>query len=256
VQLQQQQQQQLVERSGGSGTSRPGQEQQQQRQQQRSDAEDAAAAVAVNEEQARLGTAVAAGDGSLRIQQDAGHPAAVAAAGGQQDQQQQHSPAAAAAGERVLQRSSSSGRWSRDLRENAWMLEFDALGLDPNQRRVIGSGSYGRVEIGSFNQTDVAVKILTDLPAGRDRPASGTPLDCPSWDEARLRALRQEVGILATLRHPNVVLFMGVCLAPPAVVTEYCPLGSLYDVLKKVSVFLAAFFHHILEMVDVLTCLG
>jgi hypothetical protein len=24
-------------------------------------------------------------------------------------------------------------------------------------------------------------------------------------------------------------------LAPPAVVTEYCPLGSLYDVLKKVS---------------------
>jgi serine/threonine protein kinase len=78
------------------------------------------------------------------------------------------------------------------------------------------------------------VKILTDLPAGRDRPASGTPLDCPSWDEARLRALRQEVGILATLRHPNVVLFMGVCLAPPAVVTEYCPLGSLYDVLKKV----------------------
>jgi hypothetical protein len=192
----------------------------------------------VNEEQARLGTAVAAGDGSLRIQQDNSHLAAVAAAGGQQEQQQQqHLPAAAAAGERVLQRSSSSGRWSRDLRENAWMLEFDALGLDPNQRRVIGSGSYGRVEIGSFNQTDVAVKILTDLPAGRDRPASGTPLDCPSWDEARLRALRQEVGILATLRHPNVVLFMGVCLAPPAVVTEYCPLGSLYDVLKKVRQF-------------------
>jgi hypothetical protein len=42
------------------------------------------------------------------------------------------------------------------------------------------------------------------------------------------------VGILSTLRHPNVVLFMGVCLSPPAVVTEYCPLRSLYDVLKKV----------------------
>lgn len=88
-----------------------------------------------------------------------------------------------------------------------------------------------RVEIGSFNQTDVAVKILTDLGPNQPTPA----LDCPSWDEARLRALRQEVGILATLRHPNVVLFMGVCLSPPAIVTEYCPLGSLYDVLKKVS---------------------
>lgn len=43
-----------------------------------------------------------------------------------------------------------------------------------------------------------------------------------------------QVGILSTLRHPNVVLFMGVCLSPPAVVTEYCPLRSLYDVLKKV----------------------
>lgn len=96
------------------------------------------------------------------------------------------------------------------------------------------------MEIGSFNQTDVAVKILTDLPAGKDRPSSGTPADCPSWDEARLRALRQEVGILATLRHPNVVLFMGVCLAPPAVVTEYCPLGSLYDVLKKVGALCCA----------------
>jgi hypothetical protein len=46
---------------------------------------------------------------------------------------------------------------------------------------------------------------------------------------------RVQVGILSTLRHPNVVLFMGVCLSPPAVVTEYCPLRSLYDVLKKVG---------------------
>lgn len=87
------------------------------------------------------------------------------------------------------------------------------------------------MEIGSFNQTDVAVKILTDL---ANQP-KGAAADCPSWDEARLRALRQEVGILATLRHPNVVLFMGVCLSPAAIVTEYCPLGSLYDVLKKVG---------------------
>lgn len=47
----------------------------------------------------------------------------------------------------------------------------------------------GRVEIGSFNQTDVAVKILTDLPADGHRPSlSGAPLD-----DDKLLALRKEV---------------------------------------------------------------
>ena len=29
-----------------------------------------------------------------------------------------------------------------------------------------------------------------------------------------------QVGILSAIRHPNVVLFMGVCLEPPCLVTE------------------------------------
>ncbi len=38
---------------------------------------------------------------------------------------------------------------------------------------------------------------------------------------------------MAALRHPNVVLFMGVCLEPPCVVSEWCARGSLFDVLIK-----------------------
>lgn len=53
------------------------------------------------------------------------------------------------------------------------------------------------------------------------------------WDDQLLRSLWKEVDILSTLRHPNVVLFLGVCLQPACVVTEYCPLGSLFDVLGK-----------------------
>lgn len=34
--------------------------------------------------------------------------------------------------------------------------------------------------------------------------------------------------------HPNVVLFMGVCLKPPALITELCELGSLHTVLENV----------------------
>ena len=43
----------------------------------------------------------------------------------------------------------------------------------------------------------------------------------------------QEAGMMAAMRHPNVVMYLGVCLQPPAVVTEYCARGSLNDVLKK-----------------------
>ena len=37
---------------------------------------------------------------------------------------------------------------------------------------------------------------------------------------------------MASLRHPNVVGFLGVCAHPPCVVTEYCGRGSLTDVLR------------------------
>ena len=39
--------------------------------------------------------------------------------------------------------------------------------------------------------------------------------------------------MMAAMRHPNVVLYLGVCLDPPCVVTEYCARGSLNDVLKR-----------------------
>lgn len=42
-----------------------------------------------------------------------------------------------------------------------------------------------------------------------------------------------QVMIMSALRHPNVVLFMGVCLEPPCVVSEWCARGSLLDVLTK-----------------------
>lgn len=34
-----------------------------------------------------------------------------------------------------------------------------------------------------------------------------------------MKTLEREVSIMIKIRHPNVILFMGVCLEPPAVVT-------------------------------------
>lgn len=39
--------------------------------------------------------------------------------------------------------------------------------------------------------------------------------------------------MMAAMRHPNIVLYLGVCSDPPCVVTEYCARGSLNDVFKR-----------------------
>ena len=42
----------------------------------------------------------------------------------------------------------------------------------------------------------------------------------------------QEAGVMASMRHPHIVAFMGVCINPPAIVTEYCKRGSLTSLLQ------------------------
>ncbi len=38
---------------------------------------------------------------------------------------------------------------------------------------------------------------------------------------------------MAALRHPNVLSFIGLSIAPPCLVSEFCPRGSLYDTLRE-----------------------
>ena len=45
--------------------------------------------------------------------------------------------------------------------------------------------------------------------------------------------LRKEAALMAGLRHPNIVLFLGVSLDPACMVTEFCARGSLFDVLRR-----------------------
>ena len=51
--------------------------------------------------------------------------------------------------------------------------------------------------------------------------------------DAALKEFRTEVTMMSKMRHPNVVLLMGICSAAPnlAIVTEYLARGSLYRLL-------------------------
>lgn len=54
-----------------------------------------------------------------------------------------------------------------------------------------------------------------------------------------LQAFRDEVQMLARLRHPNICLFLGACLDPPCrtIVTEIVSRGSLWDALRTPHLF-------------------
>ena len=48
-----------------------------------------------------------------------------------------------------------------------------------------------------------------------------------------LDELRKETQLMSVLRHPNIVMFLGACSAPPCMVTEFCARGSLLDILQR-----------------------
>lgn len=73
----------------------------------------------------------------------------------------------------------------------------------------MGCGGQGTVNLGYLNNEIVAVKKVSEA------------------KDTDIRHLRK-------LDHKNIIKFRGVCTKPPcyAIVMEYCPYGSLYDVLK------------------------
>ncbi|KNC46232.1 serine/threonine protein kinase [Thecamonas trahens ATCC 50062] len=88
--------------------------------------------------------------------------------------------------------------------------------------KAVGAGSYGTVYAGKWRSTAVAVK--------RTRTKEMSP--------AQLREFVDEASMLLRLRHSNVVIFMGITLEPPSLVTEFMDRGSMYEVLHSPDLFL------------------
>jgi serine/threonine protein kinase len=88
-------------------------------------------------------------------------------------------------------------------------------------RERIGRGASGEVFKGFFKGSEVAVKILFSDSIGSDT----------------LLQFRKETGKMCTLRHPNIVIFMGSCIDADqkkmVMVMEFCSKGSLYGLLHS-----------------------
>jgi len=109
-----------------------------------------------------------------------------------------------------------------------WELDFNEIEV----MRKIGEGSFGEVVLGSFRGTKVAVKRMRGFEMGDNSDDLGPS---PTMMPVFAAFFEREIEIMATIRHPNVVNFIGACHTPPNVclVTEYCARGSLDHLLHK-----------------------
>jgi len=88
----------------------------------------------------------------------------------------------------------------------------------------IGRGSAGDVFKATWLGTEVAVKLL--------------PSQFLNKKQFNEEHLLKEAALMKSLRHPNVLQFLGVCTVAPniCIIMEYMPLGSLYRMLHSPNV--------------------
>ena len=109
--------------------------------------------------------------------------------------------------------------------KRAWEIDGSELEIGKD---IIGKGSYGVVYRGQFHNIDVAVKkIYTEARDNHSLRAG-----------KREQEFEQEIEIMQTMRHPNIVVFFGCGRGSDGsrfLVTELLTNGSLRTVLSDTS---------------------
>lgn len=98
----------------------------------------------------------------------------------------------------------------------------------------VGQGAFGKVYRSVWNETPVAVKFLMPWKSDTSTVALESHFEKRN-NEAIMSMLETEADILSSLRHPNIVQFMGICAEPPCIVSEFCEKGSLLTLLKSAA---------------------
>ncbi|KAB2062973.1 hypothetical protein ES319_A10G185700v1 [Gossypium barbadense] len=98
-------------------------------------------------------------------------------------------------------------------------LDYEILWEDLTIGDQIGQGSCGTVYHGLWFESEVAVKVFSKQ----------------EYADDVINAFREEVSLMKRLRHPNVLLFMGVVVSSQrlCIVTEFLPRGSLFQLLQR-----------------------
>lgn len=121
---------------------------------------------------------------------------------------------------------------------------------DIRRGAMLGRGAFGFVFKGTCRlpgsgnaRVDVAMKMLQPVPPGPNSKQSAIlayKAAQSKWERDPLQyackaycTARQELNILLTLKHPNIVPLIGIVISPLALVLDLAPEGALDNVLKN-----------------------
>ena len=85
--------------------------------------------------------------------------------------------------------------------DDSWKVSFEKLVYT---RETLGSGAWGAIRVAIYQESRVAVKQIHDLIITEDN------------QEATLELIHREINIMAQLRHPNLLQFIGAVLDDPS----------------------------------------
>lgn len=88
--------------------------------------------------------------------------------------------------------------------------------------KLIGKGAFGKVYLGTYNFTRVAIKQLEEVLGNTE-------------SKMMVGDLQTEIKLMMKLKHPNLITFYGVNFEDNHVniIMEYCSGGSLYEFMTK-----------------------
>lgn len=114
---------------------------------------------------------------------------------------------------------------------------------------LLGRGAFGFVfkatckVKGARSFRSVAMKMLQPVPPGpraKDSALMAYKIALGKWDRDPLQhsckaycTARQELAVLLTLKHPNIVPLVGICIKPLALVLDLAPMGGLDSILRQ-----------------------
>ncbi|CAM9215529.1 unnamed protein product, partial [Laminaria digitata] len=118
-----------------------------------------------------------------------------------------------------------------------WAFASSEVLIEQGEDGVLGRGSYGEVRAATWKGIRVAAKQLHALSGAQ----SSNTLSAERAAEVR-RELLNEMHLLSSLRHPNLLLFLGVTYDaqshdPRSIITEFMH-SSIYDLLETRKVCL------------------
>ena len=108
-------------------------------------------------------------------------------------------------------------------------VEIQANEVQLHANKILGVGGYGTVYKATYKNSAVAVKTVF-------AETTGGSIHLP---ETTVANMRKEAIILSSLNHPNILRVLGIIPDLAWIVMEYCPRGSLQDVLLNEEIKLS-----------------